>query len=246
MLSLLFLGFFIGMRHAMEADHVAAVATLVSKTSSLKQAIKLGSLWGIGHTITLFLLGSMVLLTDLFVPETVASLLEFLVGAMLIFLGIDLLRRFHQEKIHFHFHQHQSEEIHIHAHSHKNATNDVPLEHSNPQSHHHTHTKSKQLTWRALFVGILHGMAGSSALILLTLETIKTPLQGVVYILLFGFGSIVGMGLLSYIISIPLRASEKGMTWMHNGLQLLIGSSSIMLGGFILFDNSETISHLLL
>ncbi len=241
MLSLLFLGFLIGMRHAMEADHLAAVATLVSKNHSLKQAIKLGSLWGLGHTITLFLFGSLVLLTDLFIPEIAANWLEFFVGAMLVALGLDLLRRLYKERIHFHFHRHQSNEIHFHAHSHKNATGDKNFDHASPSSHQHQHIDLNKLSWRALFVGVLHGMAGSAALILLTLETIDSPLEGLAYIALFGVGSIIGMGILSYIISIPLRASEKGMTWMHNGLQMMIGGATVFLGGYILLDNATSI-----
>jgi len=84
MFSLLLLGFFIGMRHALEADHVAAVASITSNSTSMKQAIKLGSIWGLGHTITLFLFGSVVLLTDYFIPETAAKWLEFSVGIMLV------------------------------------------------------------------------------------------------------------------------------------------------------------------
>lgn len=219
--SLLVLGFLIGMRHALEADHVAAVASLSTQTTTLKQAVKVGSIWGLGHTLTLFFFGSLVLLTDLFIPEQVAHWLEFTVGIMLIFLGLDVLRRLWRDRIHYHAHQHEDEQRHFHAHSHANQQSKAP-------SHDHQHPD--KFSWRVLFIGLLHGTAGSVALILLTLETVQSPLQGLIYIALFGLGSIVGMAVLSCIIAIPLRASSKGMTWMHNGLQFLIGSMTIVLG----------------
>ena len=234
MTSLLLFGFLIGMRHALEADHVAAVATLSTHSTTINQAIKLGFIWGFGHTITLFLFGSMVLLTDLFLPESMANWLEFVVGIMLILLGLDVLRRLFQNRIHYHVHEHrnqitQRQERHFHAHSHGNQQQQNP-------SHKHQHLDN--LSWRALFIGILHGLAGSAALILLTLETIQSPLQGILYIALFGFGSIIGMTALSCIITIPLRASATGMTWMHNGLQIVIGSSTLVLGGIVILENT--------
>lgn len=244
MISLLLLGFLIGMRHALEADHVAAVATLTTRTATVKQAVKLGSIWGIGHTLTLFLFGSIVLLTDLFIPETMAKWLELGVGIMLVLLGIDVLRRLLKERIHYHAHQHKDEQNkeahakesqhHFHAHSHAEKKNNKEV---NQSSHEHQHPDN--LSYRALFIGVLHGMAGSAALILLTLETIHSPLQGMIYIALFGIGSVAGMAALSYIISIPLRASALGMTWMHNGLQLLIGSATVILGVSVVMNNAQ-------
>lgn len=236
MISLLLLGFLIGMRHALEADHVAAVATLTTRAATVKQAVKLGSIWGIGHTLTLFLFGSVVLLTDLFIPETMAKWLEFGVGIMLILLGLDVLRRLIKERIHYHVHQHKiehttEEQRHFHAHSHANKA------HQKIKQSSHEHQHPDTLSYRALFVGVLHGMAGSAALILLTLETIHSPLQGILYITLFGIGSVTGMAALSYIISIPLRASATGMTWMHNGLQLVIGTATVVLGSYVVMDN---------
>ena len=258
MASLLLLGFLIGMRHALEADHVAAVATLATRTTTVKQAIKLGSIWGLGHTLTLFLFGSVVLLTDLFVPEAMAAWLEFSVGIMLILLGLDVLRRLIRDRIHYHVHQHEAPQRYLFTSPFEKGgsrgilSNKSPLIplfqrgglNNDPQRHFHAHSHTdkalkndphqhqhpNQLYYRALFVGILHGMAGSAALILLTLETIKSPLIGIIYIALFGFGSIAGMAVLSYAISIPLRASATGMTRMHNGLQLMIGVSTVIVG----------------
>jgi len=228
MLSLLFIGFLIGMRHALEADHVAAVASLATTTTSLKSAVKHGAVWGMGHTITLLLFGSIVILTDSVMPENLALGLEFVVGIMLLVLGVDVIRRMIRDKVHFHTHQHGNNKQHFHAHKHKNETV------HNPKQHQHKH--SSKFPRRALFIGLMHGMAGSAALILLTLQTVSSPLTGLMYMLLFGLGSIVGMAALSVVIAIPLRHSAKGLTWLNNGLQGVIGIATIVLGSTLIYD----------
>ncbi len=228
MLSLLFIGFLIGMRHALEADHVAAVASLATTTNSLKSAVKHGAVWGLGHSITLFLFGSIVILTDSIMPESMALGLEFIVGIMLLVLGVDVIRRMIRDKVHFHTHQHGKNKQHFHAHKH---INEVVHE---PKQHQHEH--SNKFPRRALFVGLMHGMAGSAALILLTLETVTSPLIGLMYMLLFGIGSIMGMAALSIVIAIPLRQSAKGLTWLNNALQGVIGVATIVLGSMLIYD----------
>lgn len=228
MLSLLFIGFLIGMRHALEADHVAAVASLATNTNSLKSAIKHGAVWGMGHTITLFLFGSIVIVTDSVMPEKIALGLEFAVGIMLLFLGIDVIRKVIRDKIHFHTHQHGDNKQHFHAHKHKNEAT------HNPNKHQHNH--SSLFPRKALFIGLMHGMAGSAALILLTLQTVSSPFTGLIYILLFGIGSITGMAALSVVIAIPLRHSAKGLTWLNNGLQGVIGIATVVLGSMLIYE----------
>ncbi len=225
MLSLLFLGFIIGMRHALEADHFAAVASLTSKSLNTRQAIRHGVAWGLGHTITLFLFGAAVLLIDQVIPAQLAETLELIVGGMLILLGIDVLWRAYKNRIHYHLHKHDDKSPHFHAHSHAGEG-----EHANSE---HKHQHAGEFPLRALFVGLIHGMAGSAALILLTLDSVPTIGLGLAYIALFGIGSIVGMGLLSMIISIPIRASSKRLTWLHNGLQFAIGVFTLGIGSSI-------------
>ncbi len=228
MLSLLFIGFLIGMRHALEADHVAAVASLATGTDSLKSAVKHGAVWGLGHTIALFLFGSIVILTDSIMPENMAMGLEFAVGVMLILLGIDVIQKMLRDRVHFHTHQHDNRQQHFHAHKHNNEKA------HNPEKHEHSHVK--KFPMRALFIGLMHGMAGSAALILLTLQTVTSAWTGMLYILLFGIGSIVGMAVLSVAISIPLKHSAKGLTWLNNGLQGVIGFATIILGTTLVYD----------
>lgn len=227
MISLLFFGFVIGMRHALEADHLAAVASISTQEHSLKASIKHGVIWGIGHTITLFIFGSAVLLLNSNISHQTADTLEFIVGIMLILLGIDVVSRMVKQRIHYHIHRHNKDVAHFHAHSHKNEVN-----HSFEHSHEHS-----KFPFRTLFIGLMHGLAGTAALILLTLNTIESISFSVLYIALFGFGSILGMLLLSVIIAVPLRASKK-LTWLHNGLHACIGVLTISLGISIIYQST--------
>lgn len=228
-IGLLSLGFLIGMRHAMETDHLAAVASLATRSRSVSDTIRQGAVWGMGHTITLFAFGSLVLLLDAVVPEVLAQSLEFLVGLMLLGLGTDVLRRLLRDRIHFHVHRHADGRLHYHAHSHAGES-------GHPAVHRHGHGKSHDFPLRALFVGVMHGMAGSAPLILLTLQAVHSPLAGMVYIALFGIGSIAGMAAMSVIIAIPLRYSASGLTWLHSGLQAVIGVITLVVGGVMVYD----------
>ncbi len=228
MISILLLGFLLGMRHAVEADHIAAVASLTSTTNSVWKGIQQGMAWGVGHTLTLFLFGSIVLFVANIVPEQVVSKIELAVGVMLIFLGADVLRRLIAERVHFHTHTHTQGEgnaTHFHAHSHRGE------EKQKHNATHHRHSHPQGFPVRAFLVGLMHGMAGSAALILLTLQTLSSPWLGLVYIAVFGIGSIAGMGLFSLVVAVPLRAA-RSITWLYNSLQTVIGFATIGLGGF--------------
>lgn len=222
MITLLIFGFLIGMRHALEADHLAAVASLATERQSFRHTVRQGAVWGLGHTLTLFAFGSLVIVMNATVPDRLAHWLEMAVAVMLILLGADVLRRVVREKVHFHAHRHGDGQVHFHAHSHRGET------HHDRSNHHHVHPKGFPL--RALFVGLVHGMAGSAALVLLTLESIESPWMGVAYIALFGLGSMVGMAALSAVIAVPLRYSARSLTWLHNGLRATVGLATIVLG----------------
>ncbi len=230
MTSVLILGLLIGLRHAIEADHVAAVATLSTRSSSLRGALRLGAVWGIGHTLTLLIVGTAFLYLDTIVPERLVQALEITVGIMLILLGMDVVRRMLKDHIHFHVHPHAGGVVHFHAHSHKGE-----LEHILSQ---HEHNHSTEFPLRALIVGLVHGLAGSAALVLLTLQTIQSPLIGILYIVLFGVGSIIGMAAISLVIVIPFYYSGKGLTWVHNGLKSVAGTATIVIGALLIYQNS--------
>ncbi len=232
MSAILLLGFLIGMRHALEADHLAAVGSLADGRHSLRRSAWQGAVWGMGHTLTLLLFGGAVLLLDTLVPERYALLLETLVGMMLILLGADLLRRLYRDRVHFHLHRHDGI-AHIHAHSHRGASHP---HHQDP--HHHAHPPGFPL--RALLVGMTHGLAGSAALVVLALGSVHSLGQGLLYILLFGAGSIVGMGLLAATIAVPFRyLSERGMNRGYRLLQLLVAVVTVGMGGSLVYTGVQ-------
>lgn len=230
--AILLLGFLIGMRHAMESDHLAALATLATRSSpSIGYTVWQGAIWGLGHTITLFIVCSIVLFLDTVMPEPLTRGLEAAVSVMLIALGTDVIRRLVSERIHFHSHEHTHADgsRHWHAHAHRG---DEPHEW---RRHDHPHPHGFPV--RALLVGMMHGLAGSAALILLTLQTVASPILGLAYVALFGIGSIVGMAVLSALIAVPLRYSTRAAAGLQNGLQLVIGVITIAIGAELLFAN---------
>ena len=170
-MSVLTAGFIIGMRHALDGDHLAALSVIIVEKPSIWRATKQGALWGVGHSLTLFLVGIAVILLDLQLSVQLASLLELLVGMMLIGLGADLLRRFKKQE-----------------------------PHTTPH--------------RVLGIGLMHGLAGSSALILLTLSNIQTTSLALSYIGLFGLGSILGMVLVSVALAWPLHRVSDRANWI--------------------------------
>ena len=170
-----------------------------------------------GHTVTLLLFGGAALVLGLAVPEDLALILEFAVGVMLVLLGADVLRRIMKERIHVHGHDHHDGASHLHVHSHA-------------QIDRHEHPHSPLIPLRALMVGLMHGLAGSAALLLLTVAAAPSILTGIVYILVFGFGSILGMALLSIVIAFPLRLSSNRFERAQRKIRFGIGIVTIVLG----------------
>jgi ABC-type nickel/cobalt efflux system permease component RcnA len=218
----------IGLRHALEADHVAAVASIVTQKQGTAAALRHGAVWGLGHTITLFIFGTAVLLADTLIPDHMASLLECAVGFMLLYLGLDVLWRMSRKGVHFHVHQHHGKR-HLHAHQHHSET-----AHADVSAHTHKHNNPFPV--RTLMIGIMHGMAGSAALVVLTLNVAQNFWVGVGYMLLFGIGSIAGMALLSAAISLPFSLSSKRIERFVGYLQLGIGLGTSGLGGITVFN----------
>jgi ABC-type nickel/cobalt efflux system permease component RcnA len=226
MSSILFLGLLIGMQHALEADHVAAVSSIASRQSSVRKIVLHGAVWGIGHTLALMVFAGTVLALGLEIGEQLAGWLEFAVGAMLVLLGAHVLYRLHRERIHFHTHRH-GEKRHFHAHSHAGEPADHDL-----SGHKHKHRKT--LPVRTLLVGIVHGMAGSAALLILTAAAHTSVTSGMVYVAVFGVGSVLGMAALSAVIAVPFAYSAKYLSWANSGLQLAVGSTTIVIGSLIM------------
>ena len=221
-LSILVVGLLLGMKHATEADHLAAVATLATREGSLGQTLRQGVAWGIGHTVTLMLFGGAVLGLGGAISTDLDQALETAVGAMLIVLGADVLRRLVRDRIHFHAHRHDARRAHFHAHSHRG---DGPHRAS---AHRHAHPRRWPV--RALAVGVMHGLAGSAALVVLTMQTMPSVGLGLGYIALFGLGSIGGMALLSIVIAVPLKLSSAYLTRAHHAMTAIVGVCTCALG----------------
>lgn len=218
-----------GFRHALEADHLLAVATL-SESSHSGKAMVQGITWGIGHTTTLAIAGAAVLYFDFVIVDELSLILELFVGIMLIFLGADLARKIIVGRLHVHVHCHSDGVKHLHLHSHRHQkSNETAL---------HDHGHSTQFPVRALLIGMMHGMAGSSVLILLTLKTIQSPALGFVYIILFGVGSIISMAMVSIAISVPMKVSLGKSNWLYGGLRTTIATTTLIMGGYIVYETA--------
>jgi ABC-type nickel/cobalt efflux system permease component RcnA len=231
MFGILGLGFLLGMQHALEADHIAAVSSIAARRSQLSDIVKHGLTWGLGHTLTLFVFAGAAILLGLPIPESVARPLETAVGIMLVGLGAHVLWRLWRDRVHFHKHGHGDGTVHLHAHSHAGET--TPHRRA---AHAHDHG----FRWRTLLVGLMHGMAGSAALLVLTVSQAPSPAIGLGYVALFGVGSMIGMGALSSVIALPLAASARWLTWANRGLQVAVGAITIAIGIHAIVENAFT------
>ena len=223
MASILLLGLFIGMQHAFEADHIAAVTSIAVRKSSVGRIVRHGAVWGVGHTITLMTFAGTALFLDQAIDEAFSAMLELGVGVLLVGLGSHLLYRLWRDRVHFHAHRHANGVQHLHAHSHRDERED----HATSR---HDHAHPIGLPVRTLLVGMMHGLAGSAALLVLTTATVNDPVTGIIYIAMFGFGSVLGMSALSAFIAIPLSYSACALTWVNRGLQGAVGAATVILG----------------
>jgi cytochrome c biogenesis protein CcdA len=209
------------MQHALEVDHIAAVSTIAARRSGVADIVKHGLTWGLGHTLTLFLFAGLALVIGHSIPEQIAQPLEGAVGFMLVALGGHLLWRLWRDRVHVHVHQHGDGVRHLHLHSHADR-----LSHDAPTAHRHEHG----FRWRTLLVGLMHGMAGSAALLVLAVSQAPSPAQGLLYVALFGLGSMVGMGALSAVIAVPVVISARSLTTANRLLQGAVGVLTIAIG----------------
>lgn len=218
-------GFTIGLLHAIEADHMTAVATLVSRNRKLSKASILGALWGVGHTLTLFAAGLVVLLLAISIPEKIAFSLEFGVGIMLIVLGLSVLRGVRNNKfLDSLFSMFTTKHMHPHAHGNK------------VHMHPHAHDGEHEHSHKSIIIGMIHGLAGSGALMLVVLSTVDSVLYGLTYIALFGVGSIVGMLAISAIIGLPFVFTARKFSRINKYIRLGAASVSIALGISIMYE----------
>ncbi len=243
LLSIIAIGFFLGMRHATDPDHVIAVTTIVSQQRRTKRAALIGAFWGVGHTVTIFVIGSAIILFNLVIPARLGLAMELSVGLMLIVLGAWNLVSFarsiptvgeqiidNHPLVHSHEHRH-GDLVHTHIHVHA------------PKTHTHE-TGSASLAhldrWlgkisayqflRPLVVGIVHGLAGSAAVALLILASIHESSWAIAYLLVFGIGTIAGMMLITMGIASAFRLVGDRFQAFSRRLSLVTGLLSIVFG----------------
>ena len=227
--SILLFGLLIGMQHALEADHVAALSSICTGTRSVRRIATHGAVWGLGHSLTLLIFAGAAVFLDFRFGDNLAHALECVVGVMLILLGGHVLFRLWRNRLHFHSHRHADGRTHFHVHSHlgENASHD-------PDRHVHAH--ASKLPVRTLLVGMVHGLAGSAALVILTASTVQDPVMGLFYVALFGLGSIAGMTVLSSLLAVPLTWTAQALTWAQRSLQAAVGLATMALGMLVLVE----------
>jgi len=233
-LAVLGIGLVFGLRHATEVDHVVAVSTIVSQHKNVLRSAAVGAMWGAGHTASLLVIGALVLLLRVAIPERVSGWLEFGVALMIIGLGISALWRALRRSSEVHVHQHSHDGLsHKHVHFHEKQTRHEPSSHSA-----HSHDVSR-IGWKPLLIGTMHGVAGSGALTLLVLTQISSPWVGMLYLGIFGVGSIVGMLLMSGLIGLPFALTSRNLTHVHHRLQTVAAILSICFGLWYAYQTSS-------
>jgi high-affinity nickel-transport protein len=228
------LGLFLGMRHSTDPDHVVAVSTIASRERSVGQGALIGILWGVGHTLTIFLVGSGIILFGLVIPPRVGLSMEFSVALMLIFLGVLnltgalrwLTKRFTPLEGRKTF---ETANFAPPVNTSEGRRLDGPLERLMARY-------GAYQVFRPLFIGLVHGLAGSAAVALLVLSTIRTPLWAIAYLLVFGIGTILGMMLMTTAIAMPVSYTGKHFEAAAAYLAPISGIVSTAFGLFLVYQ----------
>jgi ABC-type nickel/cobalt efflux system permease component RcnA len=224
---MLTVGFLIGVRHAFDADHLAAVATLLVGSSSHRQSLKVGAAWGLGHALMLLAASLLVLVYGQSRHEQLAPYFEMLVAVLLIVLGVDVIRRVMAARLHLHGHRHDEETYHYHFHAHE------AHEDHDRDRHEHVHPTPPTVL-RAMLVGLVHGLAGSAALLVLSVGAAPGVITAVLYICAFGLGSMLGMAAVTVSVAWPLRACAASRPRWLERLSAGTGVVSIGLGALLI------------
>lgn len=225
MAAALAFGFVLGLQHALDPDHLVAISTIVSDHRSLRRSSLVGTFWGLGHSLSLLGVGLVIILLRVSIPIHVLPWMETPVAAMLIVLGVSAMRRALRERgvqIHKHVHEHghkPHEHVHIHV----------------GEEHNHIHRLFK-LGRRPFAVGLVHGFAGSAALTLLVLTKVPSIALGLIWLGVFGFGSIGGMLIMSAVISVPFILTARRFEAINGAIRLCAGLFSLGFGLMIAWE----------
>jgi high-affinity nickel-transport protein len=248
-LSILAVGFFLGMRHATDPDHVIAVSTIVSNQRTSLRAVLIGAFWGVGHTLTIFVVGTGIILFNLVIPVRLGLSMELSVAVMLIALGMVNIAGFLRSLPAAPIDGHAGEPfVHSHAHSHGDFIHNHPHRHQ-PEAHSHPHGRTPP-DWtdrvfgrigvypylRPLVVGIVHGLAGSAAVALLVLATIRNSRWAIAYLLLFGVGTIAGMMVITMSIASTLKILAGKRQSVSRKMGMASGLLSLAFGLFVAYQ----------
>jgi high-affinity nickel-transport protein len=245
------LGFFLGMRHATDADHIVAIATIVSRQRTLRGSAMIGAAWGVGHTITIMAVGGTIILFGVVIPPRLGLSMEFAVGIMLFLLGVLTLTGAGRiGRVAGHGHSHEPRlPAHAHVHSHGDYVHSHIHDHDQ-EDHGHPEDRTP-IAWldrsafgyatlyqwlRPFVVGLVHGLAGSAAVALLVLTIIRDPVWAMGYLLLFGVGTIGGMMLITLALSAPFALTSFKLTRLNWQLRVASGLISFVFGLFLIYD----------
>jgi high-affinity nickel-transport protein len=246
-LSIIGIGFFLGMRHATDPDHVIAVTTIVSHQRSAKRAALIGALWGLGHTVTIFAVGTAIILFNLAIPIRLGLSMELSVGLMLILLGVWNVAVFLRSLSAVRHTQGEDIEVHTHPHRHGGYIHTHPHSHR-PENHSHSPVETPPARLdrssgaigiyqfvRPLVVGVVHGLAGSAAVSLLILASIRNSRWAIAYLFLFGLGTIAGMMLITVSIASTFRLVTNRFQYFSQRLAFASGLVSLVFGLFMAY-----------
>jgi sulfite exporter TauE/SafE len=230
----LVLGLLLGLRHAMDADHVVAVSTISTTERSPFSGIWIGVSWGLGHTTPLLILGILILIFKEVVIlryESIAPILEFLVGAMLVVLGAQVFWKLRRKSLHVH--EHGAADVpHLHVHSHSPASESAGDPHA---SHKQRSTTKPFFRLKSYFVGTVHGLAGTAAIMLILLPQVPSFLNGLLYLFMFGIGTVISMAIITLALGAPLSSTSHFGRARH-WIPQLAGAISLSLGIILMTD----------
>jgi high-affinity nickel-transport protein len=244
LLTIVAIGFLLGMRHATDPDHVVAVSTIVSREHSVKRSAMIGAVWGLGHTITIVVVGGAIILFRITLPPRLGLSMELAVAVMLIILGLKNLgglfpwaarpvsvgqAGISEEGSHYHAH---GDFVHAHGHTHSHNTE------RNPVASLDRWFKRNGLyrMVRPLIIGVIHGLAGSAAVALLVLSTISDVDWALVYLAVFGIGTILGMMLITLTIGSTFAYGQKRFVRIGQHFATAAGVISLIFGMFIAYE----------
>ncbi len=245
LLAIILLGFFLGMRHATDPDHVIAVTTIVSRERTILHAVIIGVLWGLGHTVTILTVGSAIILLKLTIPPRLGLSMELSVAFILILLGVSNLTGFTRRAIEWFTIRRHGPGAHSHVifgrvMIHTHDANDGSIVRGKGSIFGWTPQWWKKLglfhILRPLTVGIVHGLAGSAAVTLLVLTTISQPGWAIGYLLVFGLGTIAGMMLITTAIALPFAYTLRHFAQLNQGLAVASGVISLCFGLFLCYQ----------